>query len=523
MADNPNRLKDFNKRLLKFSKPQKGYRCRALNIKFLVVWLILFNPLFGQLIPDTLEIIPSAIALKRLQGIEKELNETFYKLNKSQKDAVNGIVNHQHNIVSKIKNIDSGFALHLIQKWESDFGQLNPSSGPYIARLDTLTGLLKYIAKTHVESKQIETLQNLIGTIKNKISSANGIQNAVTQQQQLIEEWIGNYRIINEGFLKQFKAYQLEVLGYRQKFEKLKTSLNEPAKIERALIDGMHKIPAFNQFLEQNSELATLLGRGRGSSAGLSGSGLPIPGMQSRLSIIQQIQQRFMGDAQNAAGTMPQIIQERIGEAMNSLGEMQQLLDLPDGLVKSGAIGNQNLTPHDKELAAFKSLTAKQKLKIGYNVQSGGGANYFPAINDIGLRASYLLAPRFEAGLTAAYKLGLGDSWQKINLSHEGAAIRAHVDWRIAPAGGKSFKGIWVTGGYEVNYWNGSETQLSANPGSNNAPIDLPERTQTGVVGLSKRIAKGKRELQFQVLWQFAFDHNVGPASPFLFRWGKTF
>jgi hypothetical protein len=129
MADDPNRLKAFNKRLLKFSNTEKGNRCKALNIKFLVSWLFLFNPLFGQLIPDSLQNMPSTLPLKKLQGIEKELNETFNKLNKSQKDAVDGIVNHQHNIVSKIKNIDSGFALHLIQKWETDFGQLNPSSG----------------------------------------------------------------------------------------------------------------------------------------------------------------------------------------------------------------------------------------------------------------------------------------------------------------------------------------------------------------------------------------------------------
>lgn len=522
MAAQPNKLNDFDFKALNPFYQVNGIYPKGISFLLLGVWLFLINPLFCQVKPDTLPPLPSKFSVKSLQGIEKELNETYKKLDKKQEGAIKEIVNQQRNIVNKIKNTDSAFALHLFQKWESDIEQLNHASGPYIARLDTLTSFLKYIGNGQVELKQIESLDKLIIKIKDKVAIGNGFQNAVTQQQQLIEEWIGNHRLFYEGFLSQLKVYKLELIGYKQKVEDMKASLNEPAKIERAVIDGLQKIPAFNRFLEKNSQLAAILGRNGNGGSSMQGGGIPIPGMQSRQTVLQQLQQRFGNNAQGA-GTVPQVMQQRVEVAMQSIGNIQQGIEKIENSIEGASIGNQSITPQEKEKASFKAMPGRKKLKFGYNLQTGGGANYFPAINDIGLKAGFQLIPRFEAGIGLAYKLGLGESWQKIKLSHEGLALRTFVDWRITPAGDAFLKGFWLTAGYERNYWDNVVVPVSVAGNSTSAPNTISQWTHTGVAGVTKKIAKGKKELQFQLLWQFAVNNSPEPITPILFRWGKSF
>jgi hypothetical protein len=519
LIKNRNCLSTKFERELTQKKLKKGYRFIVIVI---CLGCLVYNHVIAQGKQDTVAILPANFSDKDMQKLEKNLAASHKKLHKRQDEAMNKLKDQHQKILQKVQDADSVFALHLKQVWEDDTQMLNKALGPYIARIDTLAGLLEYLKKCKGQIPQVETIEDLITQVKEKLAIGNGLQNAAHRQQQLIEAWMGDNGISSIGFIDQFKKYKLELIGYKQQFEELKTVLNNPDKLERAILDGLHKIPAFNRFLEQNSQLAAIFGRRGNSGTGMSGTGIPIPGMQNRQNLFQQLQQRF-GNTPQAAGNVPPILLESMENAMQNLGAAQKTIQEFEKLGDRGDIGNENLTPQEKEVASHKALATGQKLKFGYNIQSGGGINNFPAINDIGIRAGYLFSPRIEAGISIAYKLGLGESWQKIRLSHEGAAIRSFMDWRVASAGEKLLKGIWATAGYEANYWCGNEIQLAANSGNVSVPIGLPGRTHAGIAGLTKKIVKGKKELQFQILWQFAVDNNIRPASPFVFRWGKTF
>ncbi len=496
----------------------KFYGCKLL---LLIVIVSLNNTVVCQPISDT---IPNfRISPQKLDKLEKKFNATHSKLLSIQHAALQNLEKQQQEITKAIGKLDSGFALHLQQQWEDHIAQLSQSKGPYIPRLDTLTSLLKYIGQNQGDLPKVAKLEDLIGDMSGKLAECNVLQNAAVQQRQLITQWMGNIGNLDAGLLKKIKDYNLQLVGYKQQIEEWKATLNEPAKLERAVLDGLQKIPAFSRFLEQNSQLAAILGGTGGGGSGQEGVGIPIPGMQSRQTLLQQLQQRFGSNAQSS-GTVPQVMQQSVDEAIQRLGSLDLGMEKLEGLFEGGgAIGNQNITPQEKEKAAFKAVPGRKKLNFGYNIQSGGGVNYFPAINDIGLKAGYQLNPRFEAGIGLAYKLGLGESWQKIKLSHEGLALRTFVDWRITPAGDSFLKGFWLTAGYERNYWDNAEVPISPTPNSTTTINSLSQWTHSGVAGVTKKIAKGKKELQFQLLWQFAVSNSPEPITPILFRWGKSF
>ncbi len=463
-----------------------------------------------------------AIVPGKFEKLEKNLRNTQAKLAKQQNAAMKAVEKQQQDMLEVISKADSGFALQLRQQWEEHMAQIVHAKTPYVARLDTLTTLLKFISHHKGKIPQIGPLEDVLGDMKEKLAVCNALQNAAVQQRQLIGQWLQGRSGLDVGLAKQLKAYSLQLSVYKQQLEAWKTTLNDPVKLEQAMLAGLQKLPGFSKFLEQNNQLAAILGRG-GLGSNPAGAGIPVPGMQSRQNLLQQLQQRFGNNATGTGSGVPQIIQQNLEDAMRSLSSLQQGIQQLEGYLGRGAIGNQNLTPQEKESAALKALPVHKRIRIGYNIQSGGGPNYFPAINDIGLKAGFQLHPRFEAGIGGAYKLGLGDSWRKIKISHEGVAIRSYADWRITPAGDKFLKGFWVTAGYEWNNF----TRLAVSNSDTNNTASLPTGpvlwTNAGLLGVTKKIAKGKKEMHFQILWQFSTGNGPNASAPFLFRWGKSF
>jgi hypothetical protein len=172
------------------------------------------------------------------------------------------------------------------------------------------------------------------------------------------------------------------------------------------------------------------------------------------------------------------------------------------GLPKPEGAGElqQTLSPAQQEKAGLKSKSFKERLEIGWNLQSATRIQNFGAIRDVGLSIGYKLNPRSVAGVGIAYKFALGESWQKLKWTHEGVGFRSFIDWRVAAAGSKLLQGIWLTGGFEMNYW----SRIPQGVQFRNLAWE-----RSGLVGVTKKLSFFKKEGKVQILYNLISSANI--------------
>jgi hypothetical protein len=111
-------------------------------------------------------------------------------------------------------------------------------------------------------------------------------------------------------------------------------------------------------------------------------------------------------------------------------------------------------------------------------------------------------------GIGAAYRLGWGNDWNDIKLSHQGVGLRSYLDWKIKGS-------FYFSGGYEQNY----RAMIHSI-----AQLQNYSAWQTsGLIGVSKKYSINKRfkgEMKF--LWDFMSYQQVPKAQPILFRLGYS-
>jgi hypothetical protein len=84
----------------------------------------------------------------------------------------------------------------------------------------------------------------------------------------------------------------------------------------------------------------------------------------------------------------------------------------------------------------------------------------------------------------------------------------------MTEAGGKLFKGLWLTGGFEMNYW----SRIAGN-----ATWKELAWEKSGLVGVTKSTKVGKGTYKMQVLVDLMQLQNGDPGKYLMFRLGKGF
>ncbi|HSC54489.1 MAG TPA: hypothetical protein VLC98_12740 [Phnomibacter sp.] len=403
---------------------------------------------------------------------------------------------------------DPEYWLHKLQANDSLLATLG--TGPYLQRLDSLKGMLKFLDQ---DINNIPALQSL-AAMKARLGVTQEYQQMLDEKMSYWKQMLSVKGLTDKYLPASFKKLQTEVLAYKSQVAQWKETLNDPAKMETEMLKLLNKLPAFQKFMQQNGELARLFGGGVGASGT---SGVPIPGLQTTQSVMSQLQQRMGGGPQ-----AQQFLQQQIQQGMDQLSQQQQMMDplaqikeqaagLVDKVMQGGALGNTAITPAQQEKAQLKSKSFGQRLEFGWNLQNAMHKQDFPAIRDVGISLGYKLNPRSVVGVGVAYKFALGESWKHIEWTHEGVGLRSFLDWRIAKAGSKLLKGFWITGGFEMNYWQRID---------NNAQWKNLAWKQSGLVGLTKTVKTGKKTMKMQLLWDF-LSYNTN-STPVVFRVGYS-
>lgn len=267
---------------------------------------------------------------------------------------------------------------------------------------------------------------------------------------------------------------------------------NDPDKAVKRLLDLAYRQPAFASFFKNNSQFAAIFGMNSASLGGAGNGTVPIAGLQERMQISQALTQSGL--------SMPAVPQNAMMPNFSSPFEA-----LKQRINQTGASGYEDLFT-STDITQQQRKPFFRHFEIGVNLQTSRSRNGFPASADMGISIGYKIKKQAVIGVGAAYKLGIGESLQKIALSNEGIELRTFADVKIK-------KSFWATAGYELHHYKAFQSIAEI------SKYNLWQRSV--LVGISKKIQIGnKKSAKMQILWQpISFPAN-SISSPIKFRIG---
>jgi len=389
------------------------------------------------------------------------------------------------------KNLFAGTAERytaLAQKLGNDTGSRSTLelTGKYQSYTDSLQGMLKFMGdnpKAIASLKQLQSLQA-------KMHGADQVKEYIREWKQQISQYIQQHANLRNLLGKDYQGLNQDVYYYSQQLKEYKEMLNDPDKLTKEALTFLNKLPAFQAFMKQNSQLAGLF-----SLPANYGDPASLAGLQTRGQVAALVNQQVA-----AAGAGGQAaLQANLQSAQSQLaGYKDKLSRLGAG---SGEIDMPNFKPNEQKTKSFW-----RRLEYGTNFQTTRNNYYFPTVSDFGLSVGYKLSDRSTVGLGASYKMGWGNGLQHIAFSSQGAGLRSFVEVRI--------KGSFsASGGLELNH----TTPFTRFQQLRN----WDDWTTSGLIGVTKTVSLKSRvfkKTKVQLLWDFLSYQQVPRTQAVIFR-----
>ena len=355
--------------------------------------------------------------------IEKKSQKLLRKLKKQDE-----------KIARKLKRIDSAGAEAIFADANDKYQQLseklmspnttltNKTSGEYLPFMDSLKGSLAFLdgKRNLLSPQQSEKLDDALSGLnqfQSKLEQADHIKLFIKERKQYLQDAVSKYSSLPKSISKQLRSYNKELFYYSEQIREYKEIFRDSDKLQRRSLALLNKLPAFQQFMKENSALAGLF-----SLPADYGSPGSLVGLQTR-SQVQQIITSQMGGASNTGQQFGQQVQA----AQTQLNQFKQKLDQIGG--GSGDMEMPDFKPNTQRTKSFL-----QRLEFGTNLQSTKSNAFFPRTSDIGLSVGYRLSDKNIIGLGVSQKIGWGKDIKHIRLSSEGISFRSFVDIRIKKA-----------------------------------------------------------------------------------------
>jgi hypothetical protein len=443
-----------------------------------------------------------------IQSISGNLESCTQRIERLQQKAAKNLHKQQAKLLKAAARTDSTLAAQM-SELSQPLQTINEKADIYLPRLDSLNTMLQFAGGS--SQATLAPLLQQSRQLQDMLNQGEYLQRSLREQEQALQQLMARYTQAPAALEKAYGRYLTQAQTYKAQAEAWRQMLNEPDRLEREALRLLNKLPAFQKFMQQNGQLAQLFGP---PAANASSGAASLAGLQTRQSVMQQLQQRFGTAAAGAlpSANTPAFVQQQL---QGGMAQVQQAQSTVQGLVQSitnGAWGNTQLTPQQQEQADLKAKPFGKRLEAGWNLQTTNRLNNYPAVNDMGLSLGYRIAPKAAAGIGVAYKFGLG-TWQHIKLTHVGLALRSYFDWRITNPKAKLFANLWVTAGFEMNYWK---------PIYNLNSLQDLSWQRSGVAGITKRMKVGKKEGKVQVLWDF-LQTGAPLGQCILIRYGHSF
>lgn len=366
---------------------------------------------------------------------------------------------------------------------------LSQPGGPYLDSLQNSLAFLKgsgdLLKQTKGITDKLGNASKSVDALKDKLQQAEAIKSFIRERKQQLKEQLAQYT----GFTKDLQKMNKEAYYYAQQLKEYKEVFKDKKKAEQKAMEIIKKVPAFNDFMQKNSQLASLFNLQGGGGA----SPQDLAGLQTRSQVEQLIQQR-LGGGPNAGAAVSQQMAEarsRINELKSKFPDLDNAADMP------------NFKPKEMKTKSFL-----QRLEFGSNIQFQRSTKFFPTTSDLAGQVAYKFHKNGSAGIGASYKLGLGTGFNDIHFSGQGASIRSFIDWKLKGT-------FFLNGGYEQNY----------QPDIASLPDGVGQVwTPSGLIGISKKYKiNSKLKGNMMVLFDFLYNQHVPRTDPIKVRMGYNF
>lgn len=452
---------------------------------------------------DSIPVLPSLSSF--VQQSEKKARSFEERIYKQSEKYLKQLQKQEMRMKRQLQRKDSLAAVQIFGDLNTRYNDLHQQlqkrvSGldrlkEYIPAVDTLKTALSFLnnasttaLKDRPELARLNDALTAVNGLDARLAQADRLRQFMKERKQILKEQLERF-----GMAKELARYNKQVFYYSQQIKEYKSLLKDPQKREQKALELITKIPAFQQFFREHSELAALF-----PVPANYGTAQALQGLQTSTSVQAIIQQQLQAGGPNAQVMMQQGMQQaqneinKLKEKINQLGGMGSKADIPD------------FKPNSQKTKAFWS-----RVEFGTNIQNIRSNYFLPTTSDLGLSLGYRINDKSSIGIGASYKLGWGKSIRHITLTHEGIGLRSYLDWKLKGS-------FYISGGYENNYRQRFDnlSQLKR----------INYWQQSSLLGISKKYAIGKKwKGDFKLLYDFMYKQHTPETQSVLFRFGYGF
>jgi len=423
---------------------------------------------------------------KYLRGIAAEESRLQTKLSKTNPEAAKSLFG---NVQDRYQQLQTALTRN------SGTGVLQNSPGQYIPSLDSLKNTLLFLQSNKdklngLSGEAGRRLSSAVGSVQalqNNLQAADNLKTLLDQRKQYLSEQLQKF-----GMAKDLSKMNEKVYYYKQQVGDWKATVKDPSKMQQKAATVLSQLPAYKSFLSKHSYLSSLFGQPE--SYNLSDSSMK--GLQTRAVVQKMVQDKLSAGGPGAEQQVAQQMQEGVAAVSQ----------LKDKLLKGSS--------PDQDDPGFKPNGQKTKslwkrLEYGTDLQFEPSNNLLPTMADIAASLGYRINDNGTIGVGLAYKAGLGNGIQHIQLSSQGLGLRSYIDWKVK-------KNLYLSGGYEQNYLSSFKSIDQ---------LKVPSAWQkSGLVGLSRKYqVSNKVKGKLQLLFDFLSYSQVPKAQPIVFRVGWSF
>jgi hypothetical protein len=429
--------------------------------------------------------------LMRLAKREKRLKKKLAKVDSAAAEQAFGNIDAQYD--------------NMLTAVRTDSLPLKKGSGAYIPMMDSVKTSLAFLDKNN---NLLDQGKEVTDKLKGSVSQVNQLQSRlqqgeqvkafIQQRKQQIRSSLSKFTNLPKGIMNDFTGFSKEAYYYSAQLKEYKDMLNDPDRLIQKGLSLLNKLPAFTQFMKQNSELASLF-----RLPDNYGTPQSLAGLQTRSQVQQQIQTQLAGAGPNAQ----QYLQQNLQTAQSQLNQLK------DKVNKLGGDGSGDMEMPDFKPNNQRTKSFWQRLEYGTNIQTAKN-NFFPTTTDLGMNVGYKLTDKSVVGVGASYKMGWGKDIKNIVISSQGMGLRSYMDIKVKGS-------FYASGGLEYNYQPIDGDSLSSTSAMNWK--DVSSWQQSGLVGVSKIISiKSKffKKTKLQLMWDFLSYQQIPRTQPVKFRVG---
>ncbi len=299
----------------------------------------------------------------------------------------------------------------------------------YMPRIDSMQTALKFLGQPGLaltsQTQKIRLLSQHFQQLQESLRRAGDVQAWFSQCGQQLQS-----QLSNTGMGKQLLGVNQEAYYYQAQLLEYKGMLNDPEKMQQAVLSAVREIPAFQSFFQKNSYWSVLF-----PAQPNAGTPAALAGLQTRDDLQKQLQTKL-----NLSPGVISTVAVKAGESgeggtvnlQNQLQNAQAKLEsLKEKLASVGGSSGGNITMPDFQPNPQHNKTFLKRLEYSFTIQNSSSTALLPAISSLGLNIGYKLNSNAIVGVGGSYLLGVGNGLNQIHFSNQGLGYRVFSDIRL--------------------------------------------------------------------------------------------